>query len=48
MKRRTEIKKKLSGKYKCKVVLMLNQYHAMDTYGGVEVELHIFLISVLD
>jgi hypothetical protein len=33
---------------KVKLSLFLNKYHAMKAYGGVEVQLHVLLISATD
>jgi len=38
----------LPCKVKVKLSLCLTKHHAMNTCGGVEVQLHVFLTSALD
>jgi len=38
----------LNYRLKVKLFLFLTKYHALKTYWGVEVKLHVFLTSTLD
>jgi hypothetical protein len=40
--------KSIHLRIKVKLSLWLTKYHAMKTYGGMEIQMHVFLTSTLD